>query len=796
MTFGKIVGLYLLLSWSMATFVDAQTPDQAPTSAAQSSTSIHIPTLSTEFVDLPGVPKGAQVTWLRPGQRTDIFYNNSTNYHEHISSVVSLFTFDAFVPKEQDAHYNHLTINQPSYNWGNHGGWGVQKNSYDEILFNSRGIAQTRNVWCEKHAVGDTACGDYLYGFTDGGNTAQSDEGFTMDTREGGESDRYFHGTVGGNASVGTMLLPVVFTSGQKATTDGAFMLDISKGTVTGTIVGPDAIVAGTSAHTLPVSLNSGTVQPSTGIGIIQTPLPVLAVANVPESSTLRVKGSFTKGIACLAGGWYPEQVMITAVAPSSDTSQSVTLIHKNPNPSAVTDPGNPSSLWQGGLCGNYLSLDRNLARDGFRTSYPVVGATDSAHIAYVWNSGGTVRQNGVKVYLPPTAISNLVRKNGVVTANFTNANSPYLYNHAPSVVIAGADDRSFNGTVSTPVYTKGQNGSLTWRQVGPDAAAAAATIDLPADNYGFHLYPGAEILAPQTANGVPLEPNSVSWSPGDVIENPHNPSFLMNYRMTQVTQHTPSSGADSNGEIWGFRGAGISANFRPSIWVNDNPCKLYVGCGGTLDPIVWTIHRGPYGTLHYIGSSPMNGGALFQVGCDVQGCDHQSPYTLFELQNGKLSYDPSTSTFSTGNFSSQNLTARSLSVGAGGLHLEAESGYFVPTVANKANWDAAFAAIPSKAGATVSVGDANVGGKVACASGYTCTAGRGRLTVVAAPAPAAGRIAHVQTQLAAGQICTATQNGGTLFFGIGSGAESAVGFDITAGVAISGTVVVDYACR
>jgi hypothetical protein len=338
----------------------------------------------------------------------------------------------------------------------------------------------------------------------------------------------------------------------------------------------------------LPVTLAAGHLSPSTGIGIIQTPIPIISIANVPESVTLDVAlthGTFKPGMACLAGGWYPEQVSVTAVSEANGATQKVTLIHKNPNPTVSTDPHNPSSLWQGGPCGSYLSLDRNLERDGFRTSYQVVGATDTSHIAYMWNVNGSTLQNGIKLYADPVLLNNLVRKNGIVTARFAKPYTSFVYNHAPSIVIANASDHSFDGVMSSPVYENGQNLSLSWMQAGPDAKAALATMDLPTSSYGFHLYPGAEVLAPRTPNGVPLEPNSVVWAPGDVIENPHNPSFQMRFRANGVTQHTLPSGGDSHAEMWGFHGAGISANFRPSSWVNENPCKLYVGCGGTLDP-------------------------------------------------------------------------------------------------------------------------------------------------------------------------------------------------------------------
>lgn len=741
-------------------------------------------------------------TSLRSEHKIDIAHNNLNYYRRHLSTDMSLFSYDSFFPMEQDARYSLMTFNQPSYSWGNHGGWGVQKGINEEVTFNSRGIAQARNLWCHKHATGDTACGDYVYGDTDGGATAQSDEGFTMDTREGGESDQYFHGKVGEEATTGSTTIPVVFTSGQPATTDGAFLLDISKGTLAGIISGADSIVEDTSVHILPVTLSGAEKLPaSTGIGIIQTPLPVITVANTPESITLNVvlkSGVFRTGVACLAGGWYPEQVTVTAVENPRGGVQRVTVVHKNPNPTAETDRNNPSSLWQGGLCGNYLSLDRNLARDGFRTSYPVVGATDSSHIAYVWNVNGSVRQNGIRIYAPATALKNLVRKNDVVTADFSAPNSPFLYNRAPSAVISGATDASLNGTVHSPVYSNGQNRSLSWKQPGPDTNAASAMIDLPASSYGFHLYPGAEILAPPTAHGVLLEPNSVPWQPGDAIENPHNPSFNMHFRMSMVTQHTPPSGADPHAELWGFRGAGISANFRPVQWTNDNPCGLYIGCGGTLEPITWMIHQGPYSILHWVNSAPMNGGALFRIGCDSQGCDHPAPYTLFQMQNGNILYDPATSTVSTARLTVQEAKFNKVSLPSmpdGSYCLGVANHELVPVRGQGAGCGAGGAQASDDL-ATIATGSANAKGSANCMSGYRCTASRGRLNVMVQPGGSTGKLARVNAKLEGGQICTATQNGGKTFLGIGSGGESSGGFDITTDEMVAGKVVVDYFCR
>jgi hypothetical protein len=787
----------------------------------------------------------------RSAQKVEAFRDNVNYFNRHLSPDIEISRFDQFLPLEIDDHYTSLTFNGPGHSLGNNGGWSIRKHLFEDLTFNSRGISQAHNLWCRKHAVGDVACGDYIYASTDGGGTAQADEGFTVDTRHGGESDRYFHGTAGTGASPGTTRLPVVFSSGQEETTDGAFLLDISKGKISGVVSGLDSVVDGTSVHVLPVLVKSQEkLTPSTGIGIIQTPLPIVAMANEPESARIEValtRGTFKPGIACLAGGWYPEQVSITAVSALDGNHQQVTLVHRNPNPTSITDPHNPSSLWQGGPCGSYLSLDRNVARDGFRTSYFVVGAIDPNHIAYIWDVNGTTHQNGIQLYGAPTKLSRLVRKDGVVTAHFANANSPVIYNHAPQVVIANASDSSFNGVVAVPEYTNDAERTLTWKQSGPDGAAASATIDLPPELYGFHLYPGAEIIGPQVSNSVPLEPNSVAWQPGDVLENPHNPSFTMRFRANYVTEHTLPSGADNHGELWSFIGSGISANFRPSRWVNANPCNLYAGCGGTLEPITWMIHRGPYSILHRVDNAPMNGGILFRIGCDLKGCDHPAPYVLFGLQNGSITYDPRTSTVTApalkaGRLSVDDANIRKLSFasasddsadclgvrnhivvaggaqpqnapcvasitwkGGKGLTVEQtgtashpvytivpEPGYYV----SRSNGRESGVATGTDAAVSITVGSANRAGSVRCMNSYHCTASRGRIEVSAGAGTSSGTIAHVDASLRPGTICTATQNGGTMFLGIGSSGEGGGGFDITSGVGITGKVVIDYFCH
>jgi hypothetical protein len=742
--------------------------------------------------------------------QSEVFHNAAIDFQTHLVSIVQQFTFDKFDKRHVIGHNNLYEFKMPGFNWGNAGGWSVQAGTSETGIFNTRGIGQMDISSSVKHATGDFAA-QYVYAFTDGGATAQSDEGFTLDTREGGETNKWFHGTVAEGAVAGTTLLPVHYVAGkqsQETTTDGAFMLDISKGTISGVVTGPETLVEGTSVHTFPVSVR---VPPSTGIGVVNTPIPPIKVPDVPETITLSgvrlIRGSFVTGKACLAGGWYPEQVIVTKVSQAANGLQDVTIVHKNPN---GKDVNNPTSLWQGGVCGQYLSLDRNVARDGFPTSYVVVGATDSSHLAYVFNVKGGTKADVLRVYAAPVRLKNLSRSKGVVTASFAAANQSYIFNHAATVVIAGAGDPSFNGSVRAPAYDDDMNGKLSWQQTGPDETTPAATIDLPAAYYGFHLYPGAEVLGPQLAGGVPLEPNSVDWAPGDVLENPHNPSFYMGGRMTGLTQHTLPSGSNAYGQIWGFSGSGISANYFPSTWVNSNPCSLYIGCGGTLVPIRWNSYAGPYRFLVNVRSAPLNQGALFTIGCDLRGCDHMPRYQLFQLQNGVMEYDPAD-----GNFSVPRMSANLFSGHLNGpvtttqidlqdprspdqvLTITNSHGQVVVNSHAQGGGNGFGSSSSNKAvAATIVTGAGNAGGGAACARGYVCTASRGRVTLTAGAATATGTVVEIRTSLAAGAICTATQNGGSTFFGIGSGRESGNGFEITSGVALRGVVTVDYSCR
>jgi hypothetical protein len=279
---------------------------------------------------------------------------------------------------------NDLSITGPGVSFGNIGFWRVQKINLDFFNTASRGISQDRNVILTKHAVGDTM-GTYEYIYSDGGSTALSDEAIKGDVVNVGETDGYFHGTIASTTGPGDIQPTLSFTSGNNWTTDGAPLLDISKGTISGLITGPSVRIANTYLSSLPVDTN---LPLSTAMGTCNDPIAYnrQPQVNTPVSCNVTLQmGRFKPGgLVCVTGPNYPEQAPITRADPPANGSQLITLALRNPNQKGAI-------LLQGGLCGQYISFDANLAATGYRSSYYAFGALDPHHLIYGFNMRGRV---------------------------------------------------------------------------------------------------------------------------------------------------------------------------------------------------------------------------------------------------------------------------------------------------------------------------------------------------------------------------------------------------------------------
>jgi hypothetical protein len=278
-----------------------------------------------------------------------------------------------------------VTAYGPGLSLGNLGGWRVEK--VDTEFFNvaTRGISQAHSLTMNKHAAGDTM-GSYNYVYSDGGSTALSDEAIKGDALEMGETSGYFHGTVGSTSGTGDTVPALKFVSGNDWTTDGAPLLDISKGSISGLITGPSQRLPGSGyLYTFPVD---NEVPLSTAWGICDEEIPSnkLVQVNTPVSCNVALQyGEFRAGgVVCVAGPNYPEQAPITAAGVPGGGFQSITLALRNPNERGA-------NIFQGGLCGQYISFDANLAFSGYRSSYYAFGSVDRHHIIYGMNLIGRV---------------------------------------------------------------------------------------------------------------------------------------------------------------------------------------------------------------------------------------------------------------------------------------------------------------------------------------------------------------------------------------------------------------------
>ena len=297
--------------------------------------------------------------------------------------------------------FSDLKTYGPSVNFGNAGGWTVtQVLAAPHVIFGTSGIDQYSFASVTKNGTGDLA-GLYLYVYG-GGKSAQSDEGVEGIVVESGEINGYFHGTIAGGAAPGSTALTLASTPNAPHnwgyTCDGCMLLDISKGNIAGSLNGRSTPFPSTYLHQLPTTATtvSGTPAPlplTHAWCKTLTAIPPTVTAGVGTSRTvnctLGVIGGSTPvfkagGVVTIAGKYYPEQAPLTAVGEPSGGVQSLTLLARNPNPVG-------SVVFQGGIAGQSLSFDANLAVTGLRTSYYVFGSIDGVNLIYGSQVGGDV---------------------------------------------------------------------------------------------------------------------------------------------------------------------------------------------------------------------------------------------------------------------------------------------------------------------------------------------------------------------------------------------------------------------
>lgn len=482
------------------------------------------------------------------------------------------------------------------YNLGNAGGWSVSKGLNSQNNFARRGITQVIAGREDKHAIGDTA-GVYTYNFGDGGVAAASDEGQTAITSHCDEYPGYFHGTVFSTTGMGDIAPVLTHTTGNGWTTDGGYLLDITKGTLLGTMTGTSTplsltINSGSVATFLNYLTVTGGTTPlpvSTAIGIATAPIanpattrdnPIAVTLTVNLAQIASAYHLFTNGsVVTVAGNEYPEQSIVSGASILlAGNQQTITLHLCNPNSQAI--------IFQGGIQGQFISSDANLAFSGMRSAYFAFGSLLGTDMIYGNQVAGGVTNN-----LLPNA------------------------------------------------------GCEAWTASGANSA--------------WHLYPGAEVVA-NTDQGFAckVEQNGVVWATSDVVECTHFPTGGGHTACFTRSQYSPSNaGFGMEGLLLVLSGPGIGGgNTYGARIVNQQSAASYAGDGGPLTAPIGIAVQGVFGNLIAASAAPDAGAILLISNNNAAATDITQVINLNWNAAGNLTFTSSTGRWAiSGAFDAQN---------------------------------------------------------------------------------------------------------------------------------------------
>ncbi len=338
--------------------------------------------------------------------------------------------------------------------------------------------------------------------------------------------------------TLGSLSAPVTFAA---TTVTGSPNLNTSS-SIVGVAAGQHVTGAGIPAGATVLSVSGTTV-------VISANATVTSVGAISVAAVSIHVAPFVVGPAVLGGCFNPEQVTINYVGPVVTSSSGVQTQVVN---LTCSNPNGQFCLFQGGIAGQYISPDANLAFSGQRGSYPALGSLTGTDLIYWVNVAGNE--------IGPT----------------------YL----PMV------------------------GNEAWTPTGPNSA--------------WHLYPGCEIVAnrvPITPTGTnafdcQLEQNNIQWQPGDRVCNPDYPIQGGHAAWFVLQSENPTH--PGFGKVCleaSYGGHGISASMIGFLIRNGNPTSYYQTWGGPLGAPTGLAIQGPHDNPIFIEYGPAPSRALVEVG-------------------------------------------------------------------------------------------------------------------------------------------------------------------------------------
>jgi hypothetical protein len=477
-------------------------------------------------------------------------------------------------------------------------GWLLTKYQDTALSVYSRGISQVSAFSQTCYKIGDCAG---IYGYVGGrpGFSTINDEGISAASLQSHEAPPYT-ATIATTTGVGDTVPTFTPTGSDRNLADGATLIDTARGTISGSFTGPQVAVGSTYLYSLPVNT---TLPVSTAWCTLAGPIMNRAtIATTTSSITLGCPSSVIGGSSpdmvagqpvCIAGPNQPEEAVITARSGTGAT-QSLTLSVRYQNGIRNTDPQNPI-VFQGPLCGQYMSSDADFAFSGIRTTLPVFGSLTGTDLIF-----GKVVQGTLVGQLWPAPGGEAGKTSGV-DAGF------HLY---------------------------------------PGAEIAAVT-HAAVDAYGFNA----------VGDTAQLAPNHVVWTAGDTVENPAYMTRAGS-ALLLVDQQQSATDINAGKSLFGgnMSGDGISGNYTPLGLSNSNSATRYIFGGGKLQAPDAIIVYGPFGDLLHFQNGPTQSARGDNAIIDVNqtaktllGSVDNTPFNIFSgpingsNHQGHIRYIPAT---------------------------------------------------------------------------------------------------------------------------------------------------------
>jgi hypothetical protein len=401
--------------------------------------------------------------------------------------------------------------------------WRIQQLRNDTLTSYARGIHQglTQRVNC--FAVGDCA-GIYSYVTCSMGSSNGNDEGCEHSLQVA-ESNGYYHGTITGGTSDSPTLSAA--TPSGTVLNDGSWLLDITQGNVIqGNLTGKAALSPTlTGQYALPVTITStgGALPISSAIGVLTTAITgtqqmsgvgtgvaaTLTLQTFNGGTPAFVASGASSGNVCFSG--VPEQAPITITTTSPGSQDVVLKIRYNHVAGEV--------VYQGGICGQYLSFPDDLTLTGQRFSYPALGSTTGTDLlvnfpvrggnlaAFLPRIGTTAETTSSAFTLYPGAEIVINNSTGIGPFLIEPHNLSFATNdtvedpHHPAAQIRGL--QLYNAMATPPNYNTYSN-SLSINMSGPGISNAFRPIfALNSNSSTLYTEGGGKLFSPDLATVV-----------------------------------------------------------------------------------------------------------------------------------------------------------------------------------------------------------------------------------------------------------------------------------------------------